>query len=189
MSKASLEMSDNRITFLGNPWPAGHPILEFKWLAGERNGQVWFDLHLKTAEYDSERSIDGDEDVEYSSDWEAPVVWNNYHACTLSSNYWHDGGFPVGDVGNVSLEFLDGMEVSVDSPAPEDPEDNAFNVYLLGHDAAAHHRIKFARIPGTDRFNIHWVGKLALTYVGDYEYKHDFEARIFNVQAPDLPGA
>jgi hypothetical protein len=182
-------MPANRITFLGNPWPEGHPIKEFEWLASARDGQVWFDFHLQTEDYESERSIDDDEEIEYPSDWEAPIVWNNFHACTLSSNNWHDGGFPVGQIGKVSLESLDGLEVSVDSPAPEDTEENAFHVYLLGHDASAHHRIKFSRIPGTDKFNILWIGRLALAYVGDYEYKHEFEAKIFEVQAPQLPGA
>jgi len=179
----------SRIRFTGNPWPEGHRIREFEWLASERDGQVWFDLHLKTEDYDAEREIHGDEEAEHASDWEAPAVWANFHACTLSSNRWHDGGFAVGGVDEVSLESLDGMEVSVDSPPPEDIEDNAFHVYLLGHDATAQHRIRFSRVPGTDRFNIHWVGKLALAYVGDYEYRYDFEAKIFDVKAPELPSA
>ncbi len=182
-------MPANRITFIGNPWPEGHLIKKFEWLASERDGQVWFDFHLQTEDYESERSIDDDSNVECTSDWESPIVWNNFHACTLSSNNWHNGGFAVGQVGKVFLETLDGVEVAVDSPAPEDMEDNAFHVYLLGHDATAHHRIKFSRIPGTDRFNICWTGKLALAYVGDYEYKHVFEAKVFDVKAPQLPGA
>ena len=182
-------MPANRIKFLGNPWPEGHPIKEFEWLAREKDGQVWFDFHLETEDYESERPINDDEDIEYASDWEAPIVWNNFHACTLSSNNWHDGGFAAGKIGEFSLESLNGIEVSVDSPAPDDTEDNAFHVYLLGHDAAAHHRIRFSRISGTDRFNIHWVGKLALAYVGDYEYKYEFEARLFDVPAPRLPDA
>lgn len=182
-------MSENRINFLGNPWPEGHLVKEFVWEARRKDGEVWFDFHLRTEDYDSERPIDDDEDVEYPSDWDAPIVWNNYHACTLSSNYWHDGGFSVGQVGSISLDSLDGKEVSVDSPAPEDIGDNAFYVYLLGHDAAAHHRIRFSRIPGTDRFNIHWVGRIALAYAGDYEYKHEFEAKLFDVLAPKLPEA
>ncbi len=180
-------MADNRITFFGNPWPEGHPIKTFEWLVSERNGQVWFDFHLETQNYDSERFI-GDDDVEAQSDWEAPIVWKNYNSCILSTNDWHDGGFAVGRVGEVTLESLDGLEVSVDSPPPDDRQDNAFHVYLLGHDAAAHHRIKFARVPGTDRFHIHWTGMLARAYVGDYEYKHAFEAELFDVQAPRLPG-
>lgn len=182
-------MPANRITFFGNPWPEGHLIKEFEWLASEKDGHVWFHFHLQTEDYESERPIDEDEGIEYPSAWEAPSVWNNYHSCTLSSNKWHDGGFAVGQIGKISLESLHGIEVSIDSPAPEDTEDNAFHVYLLGHDAAAHHRIKFSRVPGTDKFNIHWVGKLAQAYVGDYEYKHAFEAKIFDVPAPQLPRA
>jgi hypothetical protein len=40
----------------------------------------------------------------------------------LSLNYWHDGGFAVGNIGEVSLESLDGMEIRVDSPPPEDTD-------------------------------------------------------------------
>jgi hypothetical protein len=87
------------------------------------------------------------------------------------------------------MESLDGMEISVDSPAPENTEDNAFYVCLLGHDATALHQIQFCPVPGTDRFNIRWIGKLALAYIGDYEYRHVFEAEIFDVQAPRMPGA
>ncbi len=182
-----MDTPGNRIKFFGNPWPEGHPILKFEWVASERSGEVWFDLHLETVDYESERSIYVEDEVESQPDWEAPIVWNNYHACTLSSNYWHAGGFPVGKVGKVTLDSLDGMKVSVDA-SPEDAEENAFHVYLLGHDATAYHRITFSRLPGTDRFNIHWTGRLALAYVGDYEYKHAFEAKVFNVQAPKLPG-
>lgn len=182
-------MPDNRIFFPGNPWPEGHPIKEFQWLASHRNGQVWFDLHLESQDYDAERAIDDNEGNEDTPDWEAPVLWKNFHACTLSSNFWHDGGFAVGKIGKVSLETIDGMEAVVDDPAPKDLEDNAFCVYLLGHDAAAHHRIKFSRIPDTDRFNIRWIGKLALAYVGKYEYEYEFEAKIFDVQAPQLKAA
>lgn len=181
-------MLENRITFFGNPWPEGHPIRAFEWLASERDGLVWFDFHLQTKDYDAEREIDLDEDVEYPSDWAAPIVWCNYHACTLSSNHWHEGGFAVGEVGEVSPASLDGLMVSVDDSPPDDLQDNAFYIYLLGHDAAAHHRITFSRIAGSDRFNIHWVGKLAQAYVGDYEYKHDFEAKLFNIPMPELPG-
>lgn len=182
-------MPSNRITFLGNPWPEGHPIKEFEWLARERDGQVWFDFHLQTEAYDSERSIDDDKETDYPSYWVTPTLWKAYLRCTLSSDMWRHRGFPVGLVGKVSIESINGLEVLVDSPPPEDAGEDAFGVYLLGHDAAAYHRIKFDRIPGTDKFNILWTGRLALAYVGDYEYKYEFEAQIFDVQAPQLPSA
>ena len=85
----------------------------------------------------------------------------------------------------MSLDALDGLELVVDSPPPENFEDHAFHVYLLGH-AAAEHRIKFTRIAGTDRFDIHWIGRLALVYAGDHEYKYGFVATLIGIQVPLL---
>ena len=83
-------MKHDRIYFKGNPWPEGHPVKEFVWSAKEKNGEVWFDMHLESANYYAERDIENNEDVDYPSDWAAPIVWSNYHSCILSSSYWHD---------------------------------------------------------------------------------------------------
>lgn len=182
--------SPGRIVFTGNPWPEGHAIAEFRWTASVRDGMVWFDLHLRSVDYDAEREIDEpeDEEIDHPSDWEAPNVWTNYHRCTLSSTNWGQGdGFAVCAQTDYSLDKLDGLEVSVDDPPPGDIEDNAFHIYLLGHDAAAAHRIRFDRIPGSDRFNITWAGKIALAYVGDLAYKHEFAIHLYDVAAPRLP--
>ena len=178
---------ENRIWFAGNPWPEGHPIKQFEWKAEIRDGVVWMLLHLESADYYSERRID-DKDAEYDSDWEAPIVWGNYHQCILSCTYWQNHrGFPVCPVEQFSAEFLDGYEAIVD-PLPESADkgfdDRAFHIYLLGHDAVAGHRIHFRRRAGSDRFDIEWTGKIAKAYVGDYEYRYDFRSRIFDVQAP-----
>ena len=74
----------------------------FDWRARIKKGKVWFDFHLETEDYDSERQIDGDE-VDDPPDWDAPIVWNNYHACTLSTGFWHEGGFPVAGLGGVMV--------------------------------------------------------------------------------------
>lgn len=180
----------DRIHFAGNPWPEGHPVKEFRWTASVRDNEVWFDLHLRSEDYDAEREIDEpeDEDVDHPSDWDAPGVWNNYHRCTLSSTAWGDGGgFAVCALPDFSLALLDGLKVSIDLPPPDDTEDNVFHIYLLGHDAAAHHRIRFDRIADTDRFHITWTGKIALAYAGDYEYRYDFSARLHDVEAPRIP--
>ena len=42
--------------------------------ARARNGQVWFDFHLVTEDDASQRSIDVDEDVQYRSDWDDPIM-------------------------------------------------------------------------------------------------------------------
>jgi hypothetical protein len=149
-------MEADRIYLAGNPWPEGHPVKEFLWSAREVDGDVWFDMHLKSDDYYAERDIENDEEVDYPSDWNAPIVWCNYHSCTLSSNYWHDGGFRVCSKADYSPDFIDGLEVQVD-PNPEaikEWDDLAFHICLLGHDAVAKHRIRFERIGAATRFNI-----------------------------------
>ena len=180
-------MEKNRIYFKGNPWPEGHPVKKFDWLASIREDFVWFDMHLKSENYYHERDIEDDEDIDYPSDWAAPAVWGNFHSCTLSSNYWHDGGFKVCLQQEYSPEYIDGLELEVDMTpeAVEDWDDLAFHIYLLGHDSAAKHKIKFERIGDSLRFNIIWSGKIAQAYVGDYEYKHDFNVVLANVLFPE----
>lgn len=183
-------MEMDRIYFKDNPWPEGHPIKEFVWSAKEINGEVWFDLHLKSADYYAERDIEDDEDADYPSDWAAPGVWGNYHACTLSSTFWGNSGFKVCAKTDYTPELLDGLELLVD-PNPETLENwdqFAFHIYLLGHDAAARHRIRFERIGDTMQFRISWSGYIALAYVGHYEFKHPFSATVSSVTFPTLAG-
>ncbi len=188
-------MIDGRILFPGNPWPDGHPIDEFEWTARVEDGELWFDLHLRSAEYDSEREVEDDEEKDLSS-WEAPIVWNNYHRCTLSSTFWgEEGGFRVCPIDDFSLAWLDARVFAVDpmegeigaADEDEDEDDRPFHIYLLGHDSVANHRIEFRRIPGSDNFNILWSGDIALSYVGNYRLEHRFEARIAGVPCPAIP--
>lgn len=183
-----IEMKSNRIYFEGNPWPEGHPIKKFEWKARVKDGEVWFDVHLESANYYSERDIDDDEDIEYESDWQAPIAWENYHSCILSTNYWHEGGFKVCDVSDYSPESLDGLELEIDMHPDQidDIEDLALHVYLLGHDAVACHKVKFIREGSSDRFTLCWAGRIARVYVGDYEYKHPFNFTIENQEFPKL---
>lgn len=172
-------MTKHRIFFKDNPWPEGHPIEEFVWSAVEKDGDIWFHFHLETKSYYAERDIEHDDDKEYERDWDAPIVWGNFHRCTLSTNNWHDGGFKVCSIDQFSESYLDGLELEVDMH-PEDYDDwdeHAFHIYLLGHDACAKHKIKFTRT-GESLFDIAWTGKIALAYVGDYEFTYDFEAVI-----------
>lgn len=183
----------NRIFFPGNPWPEGHPIEEFRWTASVRNDTVWFDLHLRSEDYEAEREIeepeeDEDDEDDFPSDWEAPGVWTNYHRCTISSTQWPNyRGFAVCPLSAFSLERIDGFEACVDDAPPEDPRDNAFHIYLFSHGTVAHHRIRFERIAGTDRFNIVWTGKIALSFGGDPDFDRAFTATLFDVAAPRIP--
>ena len=184
-------MQTDRIYFQANPWPEGHPITEFAWTAKAVEGDVWFDLHLKSADYYAERDIDDEDDeTQELSDWESPTVWNNYHACTLSSTFWGNKGFRICRIEQYKPEFLDGLEMLVDThpEAIEDWDELAFHIYLLGHDAAAKHRIRFERIQGSQQFKIVWTGSIAAAYVGQYEFKHAFSASISSAQFPLLAG-
>jgi hypothetical protein len=187
-------MIDGRIHFSDNPWPEGHPIAEFEWTARVEDGRVWFDLHLRSADYSSERRIEDDEDTEYGSDWEAPIVWNNYHRCTLSSTQWGDGnGFEVCAVEDYSPEWLDGRLFMVDSIESdmseiEDFDELSFHIYLLGHDSVVNHRIEFRRVGNkaddAALFEIVWGGDIALTYTGNDALERRFQARIADVPFP-----
>jgi pyrroline-5-carboxylate reductase len=185
-------MIEARIHFPGNPWPEGHPVAEFVWTAREENGRVWFDLHLRSADYDAEREIDDDEDSEYDTSWDAPGVWGNYHRCTLSSTAWGGRhGFEACAISEYSPTWLDGRtfevdRVETDMSEIDDPDELSFHIYLLGHDSVANHRIAFRRRGDSDLFDIEWTGGIALTYAGDDTLAHRFEARIRGVLFPHL---
>jgi hypothetical protein len=165
-----------KILFKGNPWPNGHAVTEFVWTGrlDPEKGAI-FDFHLKTADY----SADGD-GTEGPGDWNAPIVWGNYHACTLSSTMWSDdAGFTAGTTrAPIDLETLTTKTFRVD-PLPFGADDEpAFGIYLLGHDSVADHEIRFVRRHQPDTFHLSWRGKIALTYAGDEVFRHAFEASI-----------
>ncbi|MED4452011.1 hypothetical protein [Metabacillus fastidiosus] len=186
----------DRIYFVDNPWPNGHPIINFEWSAhfkyqeeDESVGEMglYFDLHLETADYYKEDDENEDDDNDEAvSDWKSKIVWNNYHSCTLSSTEWDNKGFLVGsDKAPFNPETLDGKEFIIDFLSKDEQEDldldlTAFDVYLLGHDAAAFHTIKFTKIERST-YQIDWKGKLALAYVADYEFRYDFHTFISSV--------
>lgn len=190
MYKDLKDLEQDRIYFKDNPWPEGHPIQEFVWSAKEVNGDIWFDIHLKSADYYAERDIEYDEDKTYPSDWECPLAWGNYHACILSSSYWGDSGFKVCKKADYTPEFLDGLELMVDSkPVSIDNfDDLAFHIYLLGHDAVSNHKIRFERLNRSAQFKVIWTGLIAQAYVGDYEFKYEFWTVISSAQFPVLSG-
>jgi hypothetical protein len=172
---------DGRIWFHGNPWPDGHRIVEASWTGRlDGTGQLWFDLSLKTAHYDDEYEPADSTDDEDA--WGSPIVWNNYHACRLSS---------TSDDATGLLAAAPGRPFSLTEPRPQrltadplplaDPDaPPAFHVYLLGHDSVADHDITFTRQDGGG-YHIEWTGRVALTYAGDEEFRYAFRAEIHNL--------
>lgn len=176
----------NRIFFKDNPYPNGHKIKEFVWSGRfESETGIWFDFHLETEDYYAEDES-FDEEIEPQSDWEAKIVWGNYHSCILSSTYWGDGGILVGSSENkLDFEELEGTKLIADKlPLPEnwDDDDFSFYIYLLGHDSCADHEIKFIKKHTLDTFDIEWKGKIALTYAGQTEFEYEFSAFIEKAQ-------
>lgn len=175
-----------KIVFKDSPYSGGHEIKKFQWNArlAPQEG-IYFDFHLETADY-SEGYEETKDDDESESDWKAKIVWENYHNCTMSSNKWHDGGILVGTASNkLDFEAFDEFHLKADTlPLPDNfdnDEDFAFFIYLLGHDSCANHEINILK-NHQNTFDIEWTGKIALTYVGDEEFRHEFSAKIQNVE-------
>jgi hypothetical protein len=176
-------METDRIKFLGNPWVNGHAIRDFFWSARLESSGIWFDLHLQTAEYRAEDTGMEIAINEEQSDWQSKIVWNNYHQCTLSSTYWDGTGFQVASREQpLDVEALNGQEFIVDPLPIEFDELRPFDIYLLGHDTVADHRIRFTQKSTSNQFAIDWRGRIALSYSGIYEFQHEFEAHVEAVE-------
>ncbi|MEH1014086.1 hypothetical protein V6U90_13365 [Micromonospora sp. CPCC 206060] len=186
------------IVFPGNPWPAGHQISAFEWTGRLEPGpQLWFDLHLRTADHPDPPPGPVDATDHDPAGWTSPDVWHNYHACTLSSTHWGHYGFLVGTPDRpLTLGALDGREFLVDqlpdapdnAGADQDDEDydRAFGIYLLGHDTVAAHRIAFRQAPG-GAFDVGWQGRIALSYHDlRAPFDRSFHARIHRVRLEQI---
>lgn len=178
-------VTGDRIKFLGNPWINGHRIQEFFWSARLESSGIWFDLHLETVRYNAEDANIETQDTrrervnESQSDWQSKIVWNNYHQCTLSSTNWDGTGFRVASKKlPLDLNALNGKEFSVDRLPIDFDRPRPFDIYLLGHDSAADHQIRFTQTSIPHNFSVEWRGLIALSYGGSYEFQYHFEAHI-----------
>lgn len=184
---------NGRIWFPGNPWPDGHRIEKFDWTGRlDDAGRLWFDLTVQTAAYDEAGSRTEEDEPDDQPDWEAPIVWNNYHRCTISSTAWEDArGLLAATPGRPFLIAGPEPQRLTADPLPIDDLDAepAFHVYLLGHDSVADHTITFAA-DGLGGHRIDWSGRIALTYAGDETFRYGFRAeiegaRLAHVARPD----
>lgn len=159
-----------RITFAKSPWPNGHPIESFTWTAAVVDDRLRFLFDLKSAEYSAE--VPGVEPKASDPEWAHPIVWNNYHACSIRA----DGtGFVAGTAREpLELGSLGGRTFLVDTK-PKSHDDASFGIYLLGHDSIAKHEITFG---GSGPFSIDWRAKICRSYVGERRYEHSMHARI-----------
>jgi hypothetical protein len=176
----------SRIWFTGNPWPRGHRVATFAWAGRLDDLGLWLDLHLETADYDEEGP---GRRAPQERSWGSPSVWQNYHACTISSTKWGpDRGMQVGsptapfDVargGRFRADPLGANACTFDI----DDDSYAFHTYLLGHDTVADHVLRLTPLGGAD-FALDWRGRIALTYAGHDEFHHRFTAGIKRARLP-----
>jgi hypothetical protein len=184
------ESVNGRIFFHGNPWPQGHRIENVIWGASiHPEYGLRLELTLNSAlYYEGEEAdfpftaakFDADED------WKAKAAWANYHECTLSPSTTAFGGGIVLSDGTSPFDFDRPHQTYTADPLPVDMEkfrsSNAFDLYLLGHDAVADHAISLVRSSANGTYDLNWSGKIALTYTGDEEFRHSFEAHATGVR-------
>lgn len=191
------------ITFIDSAYPKPHAIKEIVWSGRlDKYGQLWFDLHLKSADYylsegedylDEIEDDNSDDEDEYTSlaHWQAQIVWDNYHCCTLSSTYWSNDQGILLTCGDIPFDFsrfithqfnIDkAPQLNINENDEEDAQDPpAFSLYLLGHDECKNHQIHFQR-QKDNTYHINWSGKIALFYAGFDEYIHQFNAELENI--------
>lgn len=184
--RTSVVAMDGRITFPGNPWPEGHAIEELELWATLHAEGVRLQLHLESANYYAEREAPDDESV--TDDWVSPIVWGNYHRCSLSSTKWG-----LGEWSGIALHrALDPMALAgtyeamtVGAGAEMDADTQPFGIYLLGHDAVCDLLVTLvAAGPGV--FDLRWTGRIALAYAGDFEPRYSFSASAVGVSFAGL---
>jgi hypothetical protein len=181
-----------RIWFEDNPWPRGHRIeaLEFSLLLDDVGLALL--LHLRSEDYfaedtDEEKDREDDEDT---SDWDARIVWGNYHRCTLSNTHWGvepdrlprltDLALPL-DHHAIPALRIEADPVPFGEELPMDDDNHAFHIYLLGHDAVASHDVKITP-QGNGLYALVWTGLIALAYAGHHDFSHRFRAEAKNMR-------
>jgi hypothetical protein len=137
-------------------------------------------------EADGTHLVSEEDDDAEKSDWESKAAWNNYHRCWIGKSQTSSAaGIPVSDGTRAFAFDQEEYHFSAD-PLPVDWDDffdqQAFGIYLLGHDAVADHKIHLHSRRSDGSYTLDWTGKIARTYMGETEFTHDFIARVDGVK-------
>lgn len=186
-----------RIHFPGNPWPLGHRVVSCTFNASihpavgaytagyvDPGPGLMLEFELVTADYCEDDA--SDRDGMGDSDWSSKIAWNNYGSARIGpSQSSQVQGIRVSN-GSTRFAFdLPEYRFAVDTlPVNRETfhETSAFGIYLLGHDSVADHNLHLHSRQPDDSYTLDWTGKIALTYVGDDEFKHSFHAHITGVR-------
>jgi hypothetical protein len=192
-------MSDriNKITFLENPWPNGHKIIEKNFTLfldrGTEGGEDDFTIikpedagiYMRVSVYTEPYSASGDmrkltkEQEDKLTEWQEKVLWNNYYQGRINCQL----PVPIAtlkqpvDLSNIANYTF--YKDKVEDMEEIELDDFSFFCYILGHDSVAGHNFKF--VEKEDKLDLLWTGKVARSYVADYEFKFDFEAQLFDL--------
>lgn len=196
-----------RIFFAGNPWPLGHRVVSCSFNASVHpdvgayaadypnpGPGLMLEFELTTAAYDEDSNDSHDEgsasDAEAESDWTSKIVWNNYGNARIGpSQSSQVQGIRVSDGSTPFVFDLPEYRFTVDAlpvNAETFHETAGFGIYLLGHDSVAHHDIRLHNRLPDGSYTLDWSGKIALTYSGGDEFKHDFRAHVTGVRFDTL---
>lgn len=193
---------NGKIIFFDNPWPEGHQLKSFELGIHLHEGNKTNPAHatlsidLESEDYHhpktwEEACDDGAAQFEANpdlSDWQSMDVWNNYHACRLTTASTHPDlrlDFPSDTPPEFTLKNFSKL---IDPIGNIDANDDnyfdarAFNhCYILGHDAVAHHQIKITKNENTNLYVVTWKGKYASAYTGHYDFERDFKVNAGGV--------
>ncbi|MFI9011397.1 hypothetical protein ACIGNX_29580 [Actinosynnema sp. NPDC053489] len=166
----------DRIWFPGSPWPDGHRIAEFAWNGRlDHDGNLWFNIELTTAPYAENPPSDS---VVETDRWTSLWRWYEYERCWLTS--YGLGDLLAGTPGN-PFRLTRPHRLTADPlPLPRPGADLTWFIHVLGHDSSADHDLTFTPEPTGTGHRIDWTAKVALTYLGEEEFSHDFRILLRN---------
>ena len=162
MASSAKKVELGRIVFPKNPWPKGHRITKLAWTGRVvPDSGLWFSLHLETAPYDeggpqgcrgrrgAGRRLEVQDRLA-----ELRALHDVVDQMGRQRISRRDGA-PALDLaklkGRTFLVDPVRRDRDFEQPAP-------FGLYLLGHDAAAAHRITVGKRTGPQEFDLEWSG-------------------------------
>jgi len=185
-----------RIKFLGNPWPDGHPLKDFRLgvLLHESRGDIpakaTLDLRFRSEDYcypaTSDVELSNIQDKE-APKWESINSWLSYGAAYATSIASHEDMVIADTKSGFDIECLNDFTRVID-PIPDTITDDdtkleipAFHSHILSWDDMADHHMTIKRNPNSGLYDVYWKGKCDRSEIGNYRFQHEFEIEVSDV--------